>query len=326
MATLENNVFTLNKYAERVRDGLIEPHIGWKSAWFGGGWRYPTPGSCSVERMIFASDTSVTVEKGQLPRNHRYVPGAVGNLYDCWWSGGDSDGNTAVDRVIFSSDTSVAVAKGPLSGSRSDFGPGCDNDLTDGWISGGMQGYPQVTISSTERIIFASDTSTAVVKGPLSIVRYGLAAHGNTYDGWFGGGNSGAPTYTQYSTVDRIIFASDTSTAVVKGPLSATVLYSTAHGNLTDGWFASGASMPSAPPHRSTVERVIFASDTSTAVVKGPLVVARVKASGAGNATDGWFSGGYLFTTIDRVIFASDTSTAVSRGALIANMYGHTAA
>ena len=322
MATLENNVFTLNKYVERVRDGLIgEPHIGWKSAWFGGGWRYPTPGSCQVERMIFASDTSVTVEKGQLPRNHRYVPGAVGNLYDCWWSGGDSDGNTAVDRVIFSSDTSVAVAKGPLSGSRSDFGPGCDNDLTDGWISGGMQGYPQVTISSTERIIFASDTSTAVVKGPLSIVRYGLAAHGNTYDGWFGGGNSDGPIR---STVDRIIFASDTSTAVAKGPLSATVFNSTAHGNLTDGWFAGGRF--SSPSSVSIVDRIIFASDTSTAVVKGPLGVARFKLSGAGNATDGWFSGGYPFTTIERVIFASDTLTAVSRGPLIANTYGHTAA
>jgi len=41
-----------------------------------------------------------------------------------------------------------------------------------------------------------------------------LAAAGNTTDGWFGGGNL-------FSTVERITYATDTTTASVRGPLSS---------------------------------------------------------------------------------------------------------
>jgi hypothetical protein len=47
-------------------------------------------------------------------------------------------------------------------------------------------------------------------------IRRNLAASGNSTDAWFGGGY----TTVNVSTVDRIIFASDTATAVAKGPLS----------------------------------------------------------------------------------------------------------
>jgi len=81
------------------------------------------------------------------------------------------------------------------------------------WFGGGSTGSG---VSTVERIIFSSDTSTAVAKGPLSLGRSELAAHGNTTDAWFGGGDAPGTR----STVDRIIFSSDTSTAVAKGPLS----------------------------------------------------------------------------------------------------------
>ena len=127
------------------------------------------------------------------------------------------------------------------------------------WFGGGSTG------SGVDRVIFASDTSTAVAKGPLSLGRSELAAHGNTTDAWFGGGDAPGTR----STVDRIIFSSDTSTAVAKGPLSSVRRLLAAHGNTTDAWFGGGRNV-------SRVDRIIFLSDTATAVAKGPLSAARL--------------------------------------------------
>ena len=65
---------------------------------------------------------------------------------------------------------------------------------TAGWFGGGRG------ISTVNRITYAIDTATASVRGPLSLVRYGLAATGDLTNGWFGGGKYSFPIF---STVDR---------------------------------------------------------------------------------------------------------------------------
>ena len=78
---------------------------------------------------------------------------------------------------------------------------------------------------------------------------------------WFGGGGGGG----QFSTVQRITFATDTDTASVRGPLSVGGMGKAAAGNSTDGWFTGGY------PSLSTVQRITYATDTATASVRGPL-------------------------------------------------------
>ena len=75
---------------------------------------------------------------------------------------------------------------------------------TAAWFGGGYA----PTRSTVDRITYATDTNTASVRGPLSLARYGLAAAGNTTNGWFGAGYN--PSYS--STVDRITYATDTAT------------------------------------------------------------------------------------------------------------------
>jgi hypothetical protein len=184
-------------------------------------------------------------------------------------------------------------------------------NLTDAWFGGGSS--PSI-VSTLDRIIFASDTATAVAKGPLSVSRSGTAASGNSTDAWFGGGSDG-----NVSTVDRIIFASDTATAVEKGPLSLARHSSAASGNSTDAWFGGGIGPTPADGSVSTVDRIIFASDTATAVAKGPLsnFPPRLSLAASGNSTDAWFGGGSggpfpgITSRVDRIIFASDTANAV---------------
>ena len=132
---------------------------------------------------------------------------------------------------------------------------------------------------------------------------------------WFGGGRPGP-----YSRVDRITYATDTVTASVRGPLSATNRYLAASGNTTDGWFGGGqVPAPGSPGVLSRVDRITYATDTATASVRGPLSLARYYLAAAGNTTDGWFIGGQTgvagdVSTVDRITFATDTDTASVRG------------
>ena len=164
---------------------------------------------------------------------------------------------------------------------------------------------------------YATDTATASVRGPLSLVRQSLAAASNLTDGWFGGGFNPAFSPFTLSRVDRITYATDTATASVRGPLSVERYSLAAAGNSTDAWFGGGN-----PGTLSTVDRITYATDTATASVRGPLSLARGSLAAAGNDTDGWFGGGYAppatRSTVQRITYATDTATASVRGPLSA--------
>ena len=89
---------------------------------------------------------------------------------------------------------------------------------TAAWFGGGYNGD---IFSRVDRITFATDTATATTRGPLSTTRKSLTATGMYSDGWFGGGQDGGGyAGNAVSRVDRITYATDTATAVARGPLS----------------------------------------------------------------------------------------------------------
>ena len=242
-----------------------------------------------------------------------------------WFGGGynPSTGTTysRVDRITFATDTATATTRGPLSTTRKG-SMGATGIYSNGWFGGGQDG-PGGTgnaRSTVDRITYATDTATAVARGPLSLARYVIAAAGNITDGWFAAGYNW-PTF--FSTVDRITYATDTATASVRGPLSSAKAYLAAAGNSTNGWFGGGSP---GSPYLSIVDRITYATDTATASVRGPLSLARTGLGATGNTTDGWFASGfdanYPFaykSTVDRITYANDTATASVRGPL--NLY-----
>jgi len=188
-----------------------------------------------------------------------------------------------------------------------------------GWFGGGAA-YPSL-FSTVDRIDFSNDSVSASVRGPLSLARYGLAATGNSNYGWFGGGSVPVPLLAPFiylSTVDRIDFSNDSSTASVRGPLSLARYYLAATGNSNYGWFGGGIIDPY-PSKLSTVDRIDFSNDFSTASPRGPLSLARSNSIATGNSNYGWFGGGWIsgtVSTVDRIDFSNDSSTASVRGPL----------
>ena len=191
---------------------------------------------------------------------------------------------------------------------------------TAGWVTGGTPGY-----STVQRIIFATDTATASVRGPLSYVVFNGAGVGTLTDGWFAGGYLGSPTSLK-TNITRITYATDTATSTDRGFLSiAKSMGGTgAVGNSTYGWF-NGGRQQTAPNNLSNVQRITYSTDTATTSNRGPLSSARYGLGSVGTNNYGWCAAGYgstgSTTLVDRIDYANDTATASVRGPLSAGKY-----
>ena len=189
-----------------------------------------------------------------------------------------------------------------------------------GYLAGGNT-VP--TKSHVQRVDYANDSQAATPKGPLTFARGCTAGAGNNDYGWHAGGIYSLPNpRLVYSSVDRIDYANDSSTASPKGPLASARGYHQAAGNLNYGYFAAGSPSGVFGPDSSTVQRIDYGNDTVTASLKGPLSRARSQFAATGNANYGYFIAGYpQKSTIDRIDYSSDTGTASTKGPLYRTAY-----
>ena len=80
-------------------------------------------------------------------------------------------------------------------------------------------------------------------------------------------------------------------------------------------WLCSGRT--------ATVDRIDFSNDSPSALVRGPVSLARDSLAATGNSNYGWFGGGKTPTTatVDRIDFSNDSPTASFRGPLSSVRY-----
>jgi hypothetical protein len=184
-----------------------------------------------------------------------------------------------------------------------------------GWFGGG---FP--VTATVDRIDFSNDSVTASSRGSLSLARQAAAATGNSNYGWFAGGTISVPTAVRVSTVDRIDFSNDSSTASPRGPLSSARSSLAATGNSNYGWFGGGI-IPATPLTLkvTTVDRIDFSNDSPSASVRGSLNTTRERLSATGNSNYGWFGGGAtpaIVSTVERIDFSNDLALTSTRSPL----------
>ena len=302
--------------------------------WFGGGVFTPGPTKISrVERIDFSNDFSATSIRGPLS-DVKQNSSATGNSNYGWFGGGRSTPSptilSTVDRIDFSNDSVSASVRGPLSSERQRLSATGNSNY--GWFGGGyLSSVPYIT--TVDRIDFSNDSTSVSVRGSLSAARgYQAATSGQAKGpaiklqkagnyGWFGGGFLfPAPI----STVDRIDFSNDSSTASVRGPLTTPARYDlAATGNSNYGWFGPGVFTPG-PTTVSRVDRIDFSNDSASASPRGPLSSTRYALAATGNSNYGWFGGGSPgpLATVDRINFANDSVSASARGPLSSARFG----
>ena len=263
--------------------------------WFGAG-RFPSVPAftTSVDRIDFSNDSATASLRGPLntPAGKARLA-ATGNSNYGWFGGGSPGPISTVDRIDFSNDSAAASLRGPLSVARGNLAATGNSNY--GWFSGGG-------VSTVDRIDFSNDSVTALSRGLLGSGKNGMSATGNSNYGWFGGGYIPGVPNTIVSTVDRIDFSNDSSTASVRGSLSTLAgrrLGAATSGQAKGpaiklqkagyyGWYAGGV----AAANISSIERLDFTNDLVTALSKSTLSTARQGLSATGNNNFGWFGGG----------------------------------
>jgi len=305
--------------------------------YFGGGG----PGSTSiVDRIDYSNDTATASLKGPLSRARRNLA-ATGNSSFGYFGGGISSPIfSTVDRIDYSNDTATAPAKGPLSlaryflaasSLRANALPVSEAPTLNtpiqyipfGYFGGG---YPAV--ATVNRINFSNDTVTTSSKGPLVSARGFLAATGNKYYGYFGGGLANLSNPSIRSSIDRIDYLNDTATASPKGRLNTAVYSLSATGNSDFGYFGSGFFSYSPLLSVGGVQRIDYSSDTATAVTRTYLSSPNYLPQAAtGNQDFGYFGGGAGGTPyatrsrVDRIDYSNDTASVSVRGSLSSARY-----
>jgi hypothetical protein len=292
--------------------------------WFGGGLFVNstspliTSGLATVDRIDFSNDLATASPRGQLSAARGYLA-ATGNSNYGWFSGGGSFVAT-VERIDFSNDSVPVSVRGPLITGRTVHAGTANSNY--GWFGGGGVGGGRS--STVNRINFSNDLSTTSARGLLSEARSALAATGNSNYGWFGGGVDPANTPAYVSTIDRIDFSNDSTSASPRGPLSAGRGYFSATGNSNYGWFGGGFS----GSHTATVDRINFSNDlNASASVRSPLDAVISHTAAAGNSNYGWWtggaSGGFARVNVVRINFSNDLTTISTRGPLNGARYRH---
>jgi hypothetical protein len=287
--------------------------------YFGGGLQAPNSRISNVDRIDYSNDTATASPKGPLSLAKDSLA-ATGNSSYGWFGGGGTGPattSTIVDRIDYSNDTATASPRGSFNNPINE--QAATGNSVYGYFGGGVFSPGPITTSRVERINYGNDTTTAVLRGVLTLARRLLAATGNSSYGWFGGGQPGA-----ISTVDRIDYSNDTATASPKGPLSLARTSLAATGNSSYGWFGGGDVSPGS---RSTVDRIDYSNDTATTSPRGPLSLARSNLAATGNSSYGWWGGGDSGSgtpesRVDRVDYSNDTVTASPRGSLTTVRYG----
>ena len=321
-------------------------------SYFGGGKNGGGNQTSDIYRLDLANDTATAgTPGGELTSGGGYVfmCTATGNHSYGYVGGGASPVRSTINRIDYSNDAIAAPSKGPLSKTRQYAG-------ATGTQSYGYWGGSSPTARSTvDRVDYSNDTATASTKGNLSANGYFKAAAGNLSYGYWAGG---AYAPGDLSTVDRVDYSNDTATASPKGPLSAAKWYMGSTSNLDYGYWTGGRNEPAGNVGTSIIERLDFASDTTTASPKGYMDSAKhstgntsARANGMPTANPpvaapvqppfpypqqlaapgpayGYWGGGKLYTnndedvsTVDRIDFSNDTATAVVKGSLTAVRY-----
>ena len=296
------------------------------AGWFSGGQQEYSPTTVSiVQRITFATDTATASVRGPLSAG-RYSGSGSGNFTYGWFVNGinyslsPTGRVTLVDRITYATDTATASSRGPaIFALHAVAGTGNE---TAGWFSGGYYAASPTSFqywANPQRITYATDTATASSRGDLSFgVRDATAiTDGNTYGTTYYWVVGGLMATGSYSVVQRIAYATDTSTSSVRGPLSVPAANLGGNGVNTNtyGWISGTTS------GGPTIQRIEYATDTTTPSVRGDTYQGFYKA-GTGNADYGWFGSGRnpggagFLPYVYRIEYATDTAAATSRGSL----------
>jgi len=321
-------VFTLQEVKYALEDGeWILPD----QAFFAGSTATPnvgyvaggsTPSTVSsVDKMSLADDTTARVPSADLTDTNRALMG-LADKSNAYWCGGRYGGPASfysgVEKLSYFSDT-ISRSPGSNLPATQASAAGTSNELG-GYIAGGST---PTNITSVNKLIFSTDTCFRFPSANLISAENGAAAIGNQTDCYLAGGETPIN-----STIDKIVFATDTTTRISANV--ASLRFSAGASGDTAGYVGGGNDGGPVPDRfKSTVVKFTFADETtSTLPSANSLRNPATNSQGVSNSSAGYFAGGQgapgstAYSFVTKISFSDDTaSTVPSGGNLSATRY-----
>lgn len=174
-----------------------------------------------------------------------------------------------------------------------------------------------------DQVVIPANSAVSLVRDPLDnrwLVTGGELKVGK---GYVGGGFTIPTPLTVTNVIERLTYATETTTALGV-TFSTTRAGGGAAGNALKGFFSGGYF------YIVTADRLTYGTEVTAAISGANLSQARRYVTATGNAIKGFFSGGYTSTavvaTADRTTYSTETTAAVSGANLSVGRYGVSAA
>ena len=264
--------------------------------------------SVTTDKIIYSNDTTAAQTSANLVNNHGYGAG-VSDGYSKGYVCGDYTTTATTDKVTYSTETAATQTSANLSTGRG-FGTRHSNYLTKGYVLGGFTGQ---SIATGDRLIFATDTTSAVASSNYSIILVNGSQNitSPSTAGYTLGGSSNTGTDIEQSLIHKTTFSNDV-TSVVTGSLISQARHIgggvsefQTKGYISGGYTGAGTV---------TTDKFLFVNETSSALSAANLSQARY---GVGSVSEGSSKGFMLggFSTnnsavTDKITYALDTSAA----------------
>lgn len=267
----------------------------------------------SVDKMSLADDTTAQAPSANLSAVNRSLMG-LGNGSNAYWCGGRYGGPAAfysgVEKLSYFSDTVSRSPASNLPATQAD-ASGTSNEFG-GYIAGGST---PTNVTTVNKLIFATDTCFRFPSANLISAENGAGAVGNQSNCYIGGGETPIN-----STVDKIVFATDTTTRISANVASLRSVAG-ASGD-SAGYFGGGNDGgPVSTRFKSTVVKFTFSDDTTSTLPSANSLRNSMSATqGVANSSAGYFAGGSgspspsHFSNATKISFSNDTASNVPSG------------
>jgi hypothetical protein len=222
------------------------------------------------------------------------------------------------DKTDFVAETTSAAASANLSGNRANCGSAANPGVA-GYVTGGTTNISTtVDLATADKTTFSTGTTAAVASANLSQPRQELCglSERSTKAYFGGGGHYVGGILTAVATADKLTFSGDTTSAVGSANLSAARKFPAGMSEGTSKGYWAGGFTAAATAVVTTVEKLIFSSDTAAVQASAALTVARFGIfAGSDGMSNGYWAGGQNggpLSTIDKTVFATDTTLALA--------------
>lgn len=208
--------------------------------------------------------------------------------------------NAAMQKVDFATDTFSTVSA-TLADSLA-FRAGVSNSQVAGYFATGESGA--VTSTAIQKLQFAGET-TSTLGATISVTREGGAGMSNSgVAGYFAGGGKFNGGFTNFTTVDKLTFATETNSTVTG--LSLARRYPGGMSNSGVAGYTAGGFTTTT---QTVVDKYTFSTDTRSTLGTG-LSAARERTPAMANkGVAGYVT---LNTTLNKFAFPTDTRTVTS--------------